>query len=562
MFAVFRVKDSMYSECWLEYDNNKRIITNEKHGFFDGDTVLLQEDNVLIKTKCILHDKYIPGTLRVTGQMYGKHKKNKYFYKFVPYDKKLPSFLVAYKQINNFHKYKTDIYVSIRLIDWSCTSKHPYGEIHQTFGNVNILENTYDYLLECYDLKTSHKNMKLRIKEQLKKYSVEEWYSYLQNKHCFEDRRNYDLNIFSIDPVGTQDIDDACSIRKIDSSTLCISIYIAHVPVWLNAFDVGKYLSELVSTVYLPTKKQSMLPEILSEDICSLKEGHDKFAFTLDLYVHTKTHQIKYVEWKNTYIHIHKNATYDTVSGKDYELLFETISCMNKVNRYIQHIISDSHDVVEYLMICMNTNIASMCMKNKVGIYRNLLLTETCNVSNIDKSIEEFMHIWNSPGGKYTMYTENVKDMRHDLLQVSAYMHVTSPIRRLVDILNMSIFWKYTNNTACITWIDKWLCNKGIEKINQKAKYIRRLQNECTMLHQTVYSSIENTIQKGFVIQKKVMKENYEYKIYFPYQKCIHSVIFFIEDKNLQIYKKYDWKISFIDDDYRIHKRWLLTLIE
>ena len=52
----------------------------------------------------------------------------------------------------------------------------------------------------------------------------------------------------------------------------------------------------------------------------------------------------------------------------------------------------------------------------------------------IDINIQRFLKTWNSYGGKYCKYGELE---RHDMLEFDAYVHITSPIRRLVDLLTM-----------------------------------------------------------------------------------------------------------------------------
>jgi exoribonuclease II len=94
-------------------------------------------------------------------------------------------------------------------------------------------------------------------------------------------------NIFSIDPIGCVDRDDALSICKTDIPTIYkVQIYIANIWVWIKAFDLWELFEKTnVSTIYLPDFNRHMLPSELSEKICSLNIGNPRFAFCMEFHV-------------------------------------------------------------------------------------------------------------------------------------------------------------------------------------------------------------------------------------------------------------------------------------
>ncbi len=119
----------------------------------------------------------------------------------------------------------------------------------------------------------------------------------------------------TIDPVTARDFDDAVSARAVDGGAIEIEVHIA---------DVGRYVGRgsLIDTearrrstsVYLPGLCVPMLPERLSNDLCSLREGVDRLAFSVRFRVGPNGH-LKKVEANRSVIHSRRRCTYEEVFG-------------------------------------------------------------------------------------------------------------------------------------------------------------------------------------------------------------------------------------------------------
>ena len=90
-------------------------------------------------------------------------------------------------------------------------------------------------------------------------------------------------------------------------------------------------------------------------------------------------------------------------------------------------------------MILMNTECAKQMCNFNDGIYRSLSYSSSINKTSeivMPNEISDFIKIWHSSSGNYTSF---INKQKHDLMnnKEDYYIHITSPIRRLVDLLNM-----------------------------------------------------------------------------------------------------------------------------
>jgi exoribonuclease R len=248
--------------------------------------------------------KYIPGVLVLSGKTYGRYK-DKLLYRCIPDDKRIPSFLIPYSTTKNtFGKYKTDIYITFDFFEWD--DKHPVGKITNNLGSVETLNNFYEYQLYCKSLYASIQDFTKKTMEVLKQKTADEYISTIMEKHPnIQDRTRE--KIFTIDSNKSYDFDDAISIKyNTEDKTECIiSIYISNVAIWMEELNLWNSFSERISTIYLPDRKRPMLPNILSDCLCSLQENNKRFTYCLDIYI--KNNNIEKMEIVNCLINVYKN---------------------------------------------------------------------------------------------------------------------------------------------------------------------------------------------------------------------------------------------------------------
>ena len=129
-----------------------------------------------------------------------------------------------------------------------------------------------------------------------------------------EIKRRLDLRkmpVFTIDPEDAKDFDDAVHIRKLDDELLEVGVHIADVSHYVapgSAIDAEAY--ERATSVYLVDRTIPMLPEKLSNGVCSLRPNEDKLAFSVLMKVTTQG-VVKGYEIRETVIRSQHRLTYD-----------------------------------------------------------------------------------------------------------------------------------------------------------------------------------------------------------------------------------------------------------
>ena len=480
-------------------------------------------NTVIIQHSIIRLMANIPGVLVLEGnKRYGKHKR-KFLYKCIPDDRKLPIFMIPYAIKLNFNKRFHNKYVVFKFNHWN--SKHPQGMIVQTLGDVTELSNFYEYQLYCKSLYVSIQNFNQTTRRALKTKSEAEFIDHIRTIHDIEDRRDWD--IISIDPLTSKDFDDAFGIKELDNKFI-LSIYIANVSFWMDALNLWSSFSQRIATIYLPDRKRPMLPTILSDALCSLQENRPRFAFTLDLVISKDNWLIESSSFKNTCISLRKNLRYDTDEQREDKMFKKALNYVKKMNRQKSYIdnITNCHDLIAYLMILMNYISATYLKENKTGIFRSAKFnTEFVAPDTVPSEIQKFLKMWNSFGGQYVKY-EQVE--RHDMLKLDAYVHITSPIRRLVDLLNIVVIQDSLGLMKLegeqLIFYKRWTNSTSVDYINQTMRSIRKVQNDCSLLNIcTTDTQLLEKVHTGFIFDKIIRNDDlYQYMVYFPEFKMVN----------------------------------------
>jgi exoribonuclease R len=538
----------------LNYQVNNLDVDPAKFKLFSNDVFSVDDSRVVkIEHSSVRVVASIPGVLVLkSNKTYGR-KNGKLLYKCIPDDMRLPSFLIPYEMKNvGFSKVFMNMYVTFSYTEWN--DKHPHGVLNQIIGNVDVLDNFYEYQLYCKSLNASIQKFTKDTSKALKTKSHDAFIENISKKYpSIEDRTNQsDWKIFTIDPPGSADYDDAFSIKDMGEGRHHLSIYIANVTIWMDVLNLWESFSRRISTIYLPDRKRPMLPTILSDCLCSLQQNNTRIAFVMDIII--EEDEIKNIDYKNCMIRVTKNYTYEEpklLENPDYNYLFDVTKRLSKKFKYISNV-KNSHDLVCYLMILMNFHCAKELMKNKNGIFRSTIMKKEISIpENVPEDVSKHIKIWNSASGQYIDGSEVSVNTRHEILEVDAYIHITSPIRRLVDLLNII---KFQQNTSMVSlsenaskFYDNWI--NELEYINVTMRAIRKVQCDCSLLDLcTNNPEVMEKIYDGYAFDKIHRNDGlYQYIVYLPELKLASRITL---RENIENYQKCSFKLYlFFDED-------------
>ncbi|MFA6338799.1 MAG: ribonuclease R [Candidatus Paceibacterota bacterium] len=320
----------------------------------------------------------------------------------IPDDRKMYTdiFIPKFKTTN----LKSGLKVLVKIINWKDPKKNPEGKVLEVLGEKGkheveirsiILERGID---ETFSEEIS--NEAEHIKFEKGKITQEE----------FSKRRDFrNISTFTIDPKNAKDFDDAISITKINDNTYEIGVHIADVSHYVRTkTKIDKEAENRSFSVYLVDRTIPMLPEILSNDLCSLNPNEEKLAFSAVFEITNDSKVIK--QWfGKTVIKSDKRFTYEEAqdvidNGGKFE---EELRILNKIAKQLekkklhygaidfeqQEIqieidengkpvkISkksrlDTHKLVEEFMLLANRKVAEFISKNTekkkgaIGVYR------------------------------------------------------------------------------------------------------------------------------------------------------------------------------------------------
>lgn len=527
---------------FYHFDSTEPELSNPRLNALSIETHKLFSNDVLDHTGDLIYSyirsgELIPGVLILNGnRTYGKNETGKRaLYKCIPDNRDLPPFLIPYELKLGFSKDIKNKYVVIKYEHWN--DKHPRGIITETIGDVSIMSAYYEYRLYCRNVHDSISEFTSKVRELTKDREGICKSIRSDNRFCIKSR--LDVPVYSIDPEGCTDIDDAFSIQPlIGEPGYKISIYIANVYVWIERLGLWDYILNRISTIYLPDKRRTMLPTILSENLCSLLKHQSRFAFCMDVFVNPDGGVLREPEFSNVEISLHSNFAYDEprlLSNPNCKLFMD-------ITRKMDPTIGDTHELIEYWMIYMNSRCGERLAHAKDGIFRTATINE-----NTTNKLKNVIRNWNDVNCKYSTYSHDA-DMSHQVLNIGAYVHITSPIRRLVDLLNQTMFIKNTGmseiSSVAAQFIEKW--KQNIKSINDKTKSIRKTQNECELM--TLPAETFEREHNGVVFGKKLLyNKMYQYSIYIENLKTFGKI-----KTNIDIpdYSDAKFKLYYFGDEY------------
>jgi len=441
------ISNSVNTILEIKEENIESIINNRA---IIGDIVYVNDKNKVINVKERTQN-IIVGILYLDSKTKYGILENRPLYLFKPSNKSYPNFYVPY---NKNHTKK--IYVTIQFKKWDIIDKFPIGILHDIIGELGNKETEYEHLRIYYKI---HNKIWKIDNTQIKK-----------DKEKIEKINNQieDYKIFSIDPIGSKDIDDAFHYNETENYYE-VGIHIASPTIFFEK-DINTIFNR-VSTIYLPDRKYNMLPNIYSDNLVSLIENTNRYALSFIFkFDKSAINNIINFEIKETIVKNIKNFTYEEFNNSKHNFL----EFVNFSKLYFNdELVNDSHILVEKWMIFTNQKVANYLIekKEKVILRKHININNDENNYNFEKDtekIKQYLKYKTESSALYDIYDESGKIIQtHSKLNEEYYTHVTSPIRRSVD------FYTHLLLRNIVSSVEKEVINK-INLFNKNSKKFYR----------------------------------------------------------------------------------------
>ena len=160
-----------------------------------------------------------------------------------------------------------------RIVDWPAHVKNPFGEIIEVLGNPGHNETEMHSILAEFELPYKFpKEVEQEADDIADKISDAE----------IKKRRDFrNITTFTIDPADAKDFDDALSFQRLSNGNVEVGVHIADVTHYVHTKTVlDDEAYERGTSVYLVDRVVAMLPERLSNGICSLRPNEDKLCYS------------------------------------------------------------------------------------------------------------------------------------------------------------------------------------------------------------------------------------------------------------------------------------------
>ena len=517
---------------------------------FHGDEFTLDsEQHVHIQKSPTREAKHIPGVLILqNNKTYGRTaNKKRLLYKCIPYNTKLPAFLIPSDVTLEFSKFVLNKYVLFTFHNWD--SRHPHGVLSESLGTVDDLNALSEYELHGNNLYYSMKDVNKYVKKTLRCH--DDMVDEICHSKQFTMQYKTEQYIFSIDPRGSADYDDAFAIEDIDGQTV-VTVHIANVAIWLEYLKMWGHLTDRISTIYLPECKKPMLPLLLSDQVCSLQQKQKNVTmFVRFPLLEDGKIDFEHITFGNAVVKIRKNYVYEEerlLSNEHYQHLYQTTQ---KLDSYV----SDSHDVVSYWMVQVNTYLAKVLYKHDIGVFRksSLKYNERMNF-DFDKQTCDILFHYKNASANYVNSKED--DLKHDVMNKELYTHITSPIRRNVDLINQLILLYRCHcisglSSSAQKYLISWMEN--LDKLNTHAKNTRQLQNRIQLIYSCrQYTRLSDEIMNGIVIEEKKNDIINHYTIFI---KELQVFLPAVSDKELSEYQSCSVKVFLFEDENSVRNK-------
>lgn len=373
----------------------------------DGDTVKVQLKGAAHGRKP--EGKVVEIIERAREQFVGRIEFSPRFAFVIADNKKIHQDIFVKLDATNGAKHNDKVIV--KITQWPAQDKSPEGEIVNVLGPAGDNEAEIHSIMAEFDLPFEFPE---HVEKEAEKISDK------ITKKEIDKRRDFrDVLTFTIDPEDAKDFDDALSFQVLDNGNYEVGIHIADVTHYVQPNTVlEKEAFDRATSVYLVDRTVPMLPERLSNGLCSLRPREDKLTFAAVFEMDDKGNVLK--EWfGRTVIHSDRRFSYEEAQAcietgmgdlvQELQKLndlakklrkerfnkgavnFETTEVKFKLDEkgkplgIIPKVRKDAHKLIEEFMLLANKKVAAYVYEMKKGEDKNTFVYRTHDYPDPEK---------------------------------------------------------------------------------------------------------------------------------------------------------------------------------
>jgi len=256
-------------------------------------------------------------------------------YFLVPDDAKMyTDIVIPHKQAEGIKKRQK---VFVEITKWEDPKMNPIGKVLEVIGNKGDNDTEMKSIVLERGLTAE---LPKEVEEEARNISSE-----IDKDEILKRRDMRDMTTFTIDPESAKDFDDALSHNILKNGDIEIGIHIADVSHYVKPGSaLDKEASERATSIYLVDRTIPMLPERLSNNLCSLNPNEDKLAFSAIFIFSKKSLDKGKIEITNewfgrTIINSNKRFTYEDaqeILDNGNGLFYDELNSLNKIGKIIK----------------------------------------------------------------------------------------------------------------------------------------------------------------------------------------------------------------------------------